>query len=218
MASRGLAKCVISSTRAIVSDFVRGNAELAEALRDAAGVYGYVTVNPNYPEESICEIDKYIASPKFVGLKMHPGYSRSQIDGEATLRIARRIEENPVPFLIHTMGPGECAKIGRLAELVPNIPIIMGHGGAAAWRESLGVVRNTQNTYVEYCCSTEEYGKIRQVLDAIGPDRVMFGSDLGLFDPAYNLGTYEEADLTPQEEAAVMRENALRVFRFEQRS
>lgn len=214
MKRRGLQKCVVSSTRAIVSDFITGNAELAEALRECPDVYGYVTVNPNCPEESICEIDKYLADPKFVGLKMHPAYSRSPIDGEGALRIARRIEGKGVPFLIHTMGPGECARIGRLAEQIPDVPIIMGHGGAAAWRESLGVVRNTGNTYVEFCCSTEEYGKIRQVLDAVGPERVMFGSDLGLFDPAYNLGTYEEAGLTPEEEAAVMRDNAQRLFRF----
>lgn len=215
MKRRGIEKCVLSSTNAIVNDFVDGNAELDAAMDSVDGIYGYVTLNPNYLEESIAQMRKYLGKPRFVGLKVHPGYARAAIDGEAMRELTRvAVALGPVPFLIHTMGAGEPAKIGRLAKEFPEAPIIMAHGGGAAWQEALEVVKQTKNTYVEFCSSRCELGKVRRAIGEVGADRILFGTDLGLFDPAYNLGTYESADLTIAEQAAIMRDNALKLFSF----
>lgn len=214
MKARGIEKCVLSGTNAIVNDFVAGNAELAEAIENVEGLYGYVTVNPNDLEQSTAEMRKYLQNPKFVGLKMHPSYARAAIDGESSRALAQVAACRSVPFLIHTMGPGEPSKIRRLAQEFPEMPIIMAHGGGPAWQEAVGVVKDTTNTYIEFCSSTCQYGKVRQAIDQIGTDRILFGTDLGLFDPAYNLGTYESADLTAGEQAAIMQDNARRLFRF----
>lgn len=215
MAGRlGVEKSIISSTNAIVNDMIAGNAELDAAIDGVDGLYGYVTVNPNYLRESIEEMRKYLDKPKFVGLKMHPGYARATIDGEAVRALTQIIACRPVPFLIHTLGAGEPGKIRKLAREFPEVPIIMAHGGGAAWREAVEVVMDTGNTYIEFCASTCPYGKVREAIDEMGTDRMLFGTDLGLFDPAYNLGTYESADLTPAEQEAIMHANARKLFRF----
>lgn len=213
---RGIDKCVVSSANAIVNDFVEGNAELDKTLDELDGVYGYVTVNPNYFEQSVEQMHKYLDKPKFVGLKFHPAYTRASIDGEASMALAQVAACRNVPYLIHTMGPGEPGKIRKLAQTYPELPIIMGHGGGAAWREALPVVKETTNTYVEFCFSGAMSGMVREAINQIGAGRILFGTDLGLFDPAFNLGTYESADLTCEEEAAIMRDNARRLFRFDE--
>jgi len=55
---------------------------------------------------------------------------------------------------------------------------------------------------------------VRRAIDEIGTDRILCGADLGLFHPAYNLGTYEAADLTAAEQQAIMQDNPRRLFAF----
>lgn len=210
----GISKTILSHTKAIVNDFVEGNAELAEAIAGSDDLYGYVTVNPNYVEQSLREIDKYLHLPNFVGVKFHPGYATTSIDSDATARIAVHFAARKTPFLIHTWGAAEVAKIGRLAERFPELPIIMGHGGATGWREAIQVIKNTPNTYTEFCNSSVEPAKARTTIDAVGPSRVLFGTDAGLFDPAFCVGLYEEANLTPDEEHAILHDNAAKLFGF----
>jgi predicted TIM-barrel fold metal-dependent hydrolase len=64
------------------------------------------------------------------------------------------------------------------------------------WREAIDVMKNMPNIYTEFCNSWVEPEKARATVDAVGANRVMFGTDAGLFDPAFCAGVYEEADLT----------------------
>jgi uncharacterized protein len=210
----GISKTLLSHTKAIVNDFVEGNAEMAEAVAGSDDLYGYVTINPNYVEQSIREIDKYLHLPNFVGVKFHPGYATTSIDSSATVQIAAHFADRRTPFLIHTWGPGEVAKIGRLAEQFPELPIIMGHGGASGWRAAIEMIKKTPNTYTEFCNSSVEPAKARTTIDAVGAGRVLFGTDAGLFDPAFCVGLYEEADLTPDEQRAILHDSAAKLFGF----
>ncbi len=215
MRASGIELAMISSTKAIVSDFVEGNAEMARDLEKTDMLLGYVTVNPNYLDESVKELEKYLAMPKFVGVKLHPAYAGVSIDSDATRRLAAEVARYQVPWLIHTMGPGEPAKIKKLANEFPEMPIIMGHGGAAAWPEAIEVITSVANVYTEVCTSQAHRTKVRATIDTAGTDRLLFGTDLGLFDPAYGLGVYEEAGLNTEEESAIMRENAKRLFKLD---
>lgn len=208
----GIERAIISSTEAIVNDFIEGNAVLARELEKSNMLLGYITVNPHRLEQSVQEMDKYLKSPRFVGVKLHPGYAGISIDSEAVRRLAAEVAKRNVPFLIHTWGYGEPSKILKLAEEYREMPIIMGHGGAVAWREAIEVLDKTRNVYTELCTSQCHRNKVRETIRAVGYDRILFGTDLGLFDPAHVLGTYEEAELNAEEEAAVMRNNAARLF------
>lgn len=213
MQRRGIEKCVLSGTKAIVNDFVEGNLELAEAINGSDDIFGYITINPNFPKKSIEEIKRYSDLPNFAGIKLHPSYAACPMDSDIVKQIVNSAPQ-PVPFLVHTWGPGEVARAANLAKSLPDFPVIMGHGGAQAWREAINAMEAVPNLYTEFCCSASHRGKVRETLNAVGAERVLFGTDLGLFDPAYNLGTYEEANLTPDEEFAIVQGNARKLFGF----
>jgi predicted TIM-barrel fold metal-dependent hydrolase len=210
----GISRTLLSHTKAIVNDFVEGNAELASAIKGSDDLFGYVTINPNYPEQSLRELEKYLGRPNFVGVKYHPGYARMSIDSPETKKLVAQFASKKLPFLVHTWGPGEVAKIGRLADEFPELPIIMGHGGADGWRDAIAVLKNTRRTYTEFCNSMSDPAKLRTTIDQVGADRVLFGTDAGLFDPAYCTGMYEEADLTDEEQKAILHDNAVKLFGF----
>lgn len=210
----GITKTILSHTKAIVNDFVEGNAELAKEIQGTDDLYGYVTINPSYPDRSMEEIERYLGLPNFVGVKFHTGYARVSIDAPSMFDLVARFADRAPTTLLHTWSRGEPTKVGRLAERFPQMSFIMGHGGADAWQEANDVIKNTPNTYTEFCNSSTEPGKVRATVDTVGMERVLFGTDAGLFDPAFCVGLYEEAGLTPQEQQAILRDNAMRLFRF----
>jgi len=69
------------------------------------------------------------------------------------------------------------------------------------------VFGESSNVHTELCISQYHRRKVRDTIYAVGHDRILFGTDLGLFDPAHFGGTYEEAELN-LEEKAIMRGNA----------
>lgn len=210
----GITKTVLSHTKAIVNDFVEGNAELAREIEGSNDLYGYVTINPSYPEASMTEIDRYLHLPNFVGVKFHTGYARVSIDDPRMLDLIGRFYDRRPVMLLHTWGRGEPSKVGKLAQRFPQMNFIIGHAGADAWPEANDVIKNTQNTYTEFCNSNAEVGKIRATVDYIGKERVLFGTDAGLFDPAFCVGLYEEAGLSADEQRAILHDNAVRLFGF----
>lgn len=212
MRKTGIEKCILSSAEALVSDFVHGNKEMAKAIEGHPELLGYVTVNPNYLEQSCAEMDTYLSMPNFVGVKVHPGYCGQSINSQLTKALAKEVEKRGVPLLIHTMGFGEPAKVLDLAQHVSNLPILMGHGGSNAWRESLEVLGRTSNVYTEFCASFCDRGKVEETIKAVGADRVLFGSDMDLIAPEYILGMYEEAGMSAEEQDKVMYENVAQLF------
>lgn len=212
MRKRGIAKCILSSSHAIVYDFVAGNEQMAREIEGHPELLGYITVNPNYYEASCRELEKYVGKPNFVGAKIHPGYCRVPINAPKTKALVRKIQEHRLPLLIHTYGTGSPAQAADLARDCPNCPIIMGHGGADAWREAAELARDVNNLYMEFCCSLLETDKVRRSIQIASADKIMFGSDLDLLHPGFIAGIYEEAGLTPEEKEKILYRNASAVF------
>jgi predicted TIM-barrel fold metal-dependent hydrolase len=52
------------------------------------------------------------------------------------------------------------------------------------------------------------------VVDVAGRERVLFGTDAPLLDPAWVLGTYHDVGLDPVNDAGVFRDTAERLFQI----
>ena len=52
----GIDRCILSSSRALRYDLEGGNRELSGSLRSGGRLFGYITANLHYPEESIAGI------------------------------------------------------------------------------------------------------------------------------------------------------------------
>lgn len=215
MRRRGISKTIMSSSYAIEYNFVEGNAQMAKAIENHPELLGYVTVNPNYFEASCRELEEYYKKPNFVGAKIHPAYCRLAINAPQMRAMIRKIAEYGRPVLIHTYGAGTAYQIRTLAEDCPDLPIIMGHGGADAWREAAEVAGQMKNVYMEFCCSVLETDKVRRSAEIAGADKLLFGTDLDLIHPGFIAGSYEEAGLSREDLEKVLYRTASKLFRIE---
>ncbi len=211
---RGIMKAIVSSSLAIVYDFREGNRALAEAIQPHPELFGYVTVNLNYVEEGLHELETYAQNGQFVGVKIHQLYSRQRIDSPDGRRVVRALNEYRRPLLLHTYSsalesPWNAVPV---AKTNPDIPIILAHMGGDSCQEGILAAKESPNLFVDVCASWADADKVAAAVKELGPERILFGSDFTLFDPAQTLGMIEEADLSEQARSLILHENAERLF------
>lgn len=218
LAQAEIEKGILSSSLAILYDFVAGNAQVANLISKHNNLYGYIVLNPNYLKEANEELEKYKDNTKFVGVKVHHTYSVQPIDSAFSLELFRLIEKTNLPVLVHTYGYENTApkRLLKVLDSCPNLTIIMAHMGGDNWREAIEIAKLSQNIYLEPSCRYNEYNKIKEAVDRIGADRIIFGSDAPLLHPYFTIGMIEEARLTEEEKEKIYFKNAEKLFNLSQ--
>jgi predicted TIM-barrel fold metal-dependent hydrolase len=89
------------------------------------------------------------------------------------------------------------------------MPLILGHGHG---HEGFDVAREFGNIYLDLCSSHPEQNIYRRGIEEVGADRIVFGTDLECFSPAFVLGSVWEAEFSEEEARKVFRENACRIL------
>ena len=215
-------KSILMSGYGIQYDFVAGNADLAERIRPYDNLYGYVYINMNYPEMSLAEVDKYLGTDKFVGVKYQGEYSRTSISAPANRFIFDHIEqEYQKPILMHTWGLPEHgnaiayslpSQALELARQHPKLNIIMGHMGGTEWPSAIEVAKEATNLYLDTCASYADNDKIASAVRALGADRVLFGSSMTENNPFMQKAAVLDADITTTDREQVLYANARHIF------
>jgi len=208
----GIDAAIVSSGEAIVDDMVGGNARLARAIADHPNLYGYVVVNPRQPTLSARELERYANVPRFVGAKVHTSYSATPMGEPRMADLFAVLARWGRPVLIHTWGVGEVRALRELARRHPDLSIVVAHAGGDAWREAIEAARAAPNLYLDFCISSPERGRIERAVAALGPERVLFGTDSTLLDPRYMRSCFEEAEIAPEHRPLIMGGNAIRLF------
>lgn len=200
---------IASSAPGIFYDMQAGNQELKTIIDAHPQFRGYVVTNPNLLEESCAEMDTYYRFDNFVGAKIHCEYSHQPTAGPKMRALFAEIARRGRPVKIHNDGPGWAEAIRDLAQAHPQLAIIIAHGGPPGTGR---IVADAPNVYLEFCSSAPIRGVIQDALEAIGPERLLFGTDQDLLHPGFVLGTYYDAGLTPEQEQMIMYTNARRLF------
>lgn len=208
-----IAGTVVSHSLAITYDFVEGNARLAEAIQDAKGVWGYITLNPHYLAGSLAELDRYKEHPQFVGVKLHPEQQAYRLTDGNVLVLLEEVSELDLPVLVHTF-PGQTHDLCQVALQFPQIKFIMGHMGGDDWAHGIAAAAARENIWLEPCSSFPAVGKVNRAVEALGSERVLFGSDSNLLHPAFVWGMLEDAGLSPEEMENIAYRNAQGLFRL----
>ena len=202
---------IVSHSSAITYDFVEGNAELAQALQSEDSIWGYIVLNPHYPEQSFDELAKYRDNPKFVGVKLHPEQQAYRLVYRNVLALLDKVAELKLPVLVHTF-PGQTQDLCGIARQFPTIKFIMGHMGGDNWMAGLEAAADIENLYLEPCCSFPDAGKLEAATRVVGAERIVFGTDSTLLNPAFVLGMLQDAELEDEELNKIASANARAIF------
>jgi uncharacterized protein (TIGR03086 family) len=166
-----------------------------------------------------------------VGLKLHPTYDDYPADAPGLDPVLAVAAEVGVPVTVHTApGPSDPDLVRRLAERFPQVPFVLYHtflGHPEGRRRAARHAQRLPNLHLETSwCRSEE---VRLLIDEVGADRVLFGSDAATDGPVhfvrsppniemvetYNQGLLALARrLPPETLRALLEDNTRQLFRL----
>jgi hypothetical protein len=215
----GVRMAVVSSTRAISTDSAGGNAEVAAMARAWPDRFaGYAVFSPHQPG-SLEDVERTLDLPSFVGIKIHPDVQAYSVSGPLYNPVWALARRRGVPILTHTFVDSAFSdplQFGPIAAEWPDVVILLGHSGVTGegHRRAIAMAQAHPNLYLELCGSFTTGLWIRRMVEAVGAERVLYGSDFPFIELRYGLGRVAFAGLTPAEEELVLGRNARRLLRL----
>jgi predicted TIM-barrel fold metal-dependent hydrolase len=207
----GVRTVIASSLVAIASDLEAGNEAMAAAC-SAPDQLGYVVADPNDLEATRFALRRH-SGQDVVGVKVHCQYSGQPTASRAIWDLFELLAQDGRPVKIHNDGPGWDKALLEVARARARLPIIVAHGGLGAPSlEAARLVAMTDNVHLELSSSFAERAIVSELVRVAGTERLMFGSDAPLLNPAFVIGTYLEAGIPENRWDAVWRDNARSLF------
>ena len=174
----------------------------------------FVRINPGFGEKAQAVVRDAVENRGFRGIKLHPvGYSLSAF-GEDTRKILRIAAHYDIPVLFHCSEDVKSAPwiIGFAAQQEPDTKIILGHMGGFFLRDdAIKVCLQNKNVYLE-TCETPFVDGIRHAVEALGPERILFGTDIPSDNPLVEIEKIRAAKLGAEAEEFIFWKNAARIL------
>lgn len=189
--------------------FPKKNKEANMIVFSAKGPFiPFIWINPYFFEKKEFEI--LIEEFDVKGIKLHSvfdGYYPSPEFLEDVVELSIKLD---MPILFHSLwgDMGDVKNIENVASAFPRAKIVIAH-----LKESkcIDVARKHDNVYIDtsYCPHPR---RIEQTVDAIGPDRILFGSDFPFNDPVIQKMMIERSKIKREEKQAILGENAIKLL------
>lgn len=199
--------------RFIAVENVAGNDYLLRTIeRWPNRFWGFAAVNPWYERRAVAEVRRAIGAG-LVGIKLDPTLQGFLICDELVHPVVESAIELDVPLYFSTGTPinGLPLQLAELAQRYPQANFIMGHmGNTDFWLDVVPAMRQAPNIWAETSYVLPR--AINQVAAAIGPARLLFGSDAPMAYLPLEVEKTRYWDLSEAERAAVCGGNLLRLL------
>lgn len=202
---------LVSGAEAVTYDPTSGNVALAEAIADQPRLRGMFVIDPRDLQAARKQLDELLPGGLFVGAKIHTDYSATPAGSPRMADAFDLCAERGLPVLVHSWGT-QLLDLADTVAAVPEVKVIAGHMGGPAWHLAPEAASRTDRLWLEPGYSQPAADRIRWVLDRVGPERFLFGTDSTLIDPALSVGAFRAADLDSHEEELIMNRNAQDLF------
>lgn len=202
-------------------DLSAGNdAMLGIAVGNPDRVRMMVTVNPNFTDHALGEIERCVAAGA-VGIKL----AASRRANDPLLDpICAAAEERGLPILHHiwqhrirdwpNQEISDGRDLARLAARHPGVSFILAHiGGGGDYRHTFTAVQHVENIYPDLSGSGTDRGMLEGAVRYIGPARLLWGTDLTMETGLAKLRALQTIDaLTDTDLELITYRNAVRIF------
>ena len=192
------------------------NRFIAAETRRFDCVSGFGTLHPEGDVEA--DTDEII-SLGMSGVKLHPEIQGFRVDEPCFLEMLRICERKDLKILMHTGDTRyDCSNPNRLRpvlEELSSLTVIGAHfGGWSNWLNAVKELKELKNFYVDvssslYYISPEEAAGL---IHEYGAERVMYGTDYPMWDPAVEIERFMKIPLTNGERKMILHDNAERII------
>lgn len=191
------------------------NLEVYKFMTDRPDIIkGYCYVNPDNAN-SLDVLKNGVEQYGMSGMKL---WVATLCDHPSVFPLVEKCIDYGIPILIHAFHKAIDqlkheslgTNVARLAERYPEARLIMAHLGGNCYN-GIKPIRDYRNVCVDISGSLFRRDELDYTVKQIGPERILFGTDMG-GSFLVNLGQVEEAELTHDQKNMILYGNALRIF------
>lgn len=218
-----IAWTIVSPLEALLPRFagdpIAGNEHAACDVAGTPGLLQYVVIDPLHPETFV-QAERMLSLPTCVGIKIHPeehGYPIVE-HGREIFEFAARHHAVVLTHSSERLSQAEDC-IPFLNDF-PEARLILAHIGCG-WdgdpTHQVRAILKSRHGNVHADTSSARSitpGLIEWAVREIGAERVLFGTDTPLYHTSMQRIRIDHADLTDREKSLILRDNALRLFKF----
>ncbi len=191
--------------------------------RNPSRFIGVGFVTPHYPNEAMTELDRAFNKLGMKFLKIYPEYLGKPADDPSYDPIFEWVNEHGLPIMCHTSYQvgGDTLTMPRrfikLAERFPKVKWVLAHSGnlREGQEQAIEAGRAAPNVYLETCTSLGEHSTIEFLVNGVGEDRVLFGTDMPLMDARYQIGRILTADIPDSAKRKVLGLNTIKLLKLD---
>lgn len=182
---------------------------------------GFCYLNPTLGELPVMrEAERCVTKFGFKGIKLEIANNAADPCMRHVMKAARTFN---IPVLQHSwssvnFGPGQenhsdPDDTAGLARRHPDVNIIMAHLVGVGFRGVLAA-KGLPNLYVDISGAFPEDGLVEYAVEHLGPDRVLFGTDLPIRECSVKLGSVLGTDLSAATKHKILFENTARLLQL----
>jgi len=174
-----------------------------------ARILGYACWNPNYPEDLDAVIPKFHEKHGFIGIKPYVPRHAVELDDERYARWFAYGNAYRLVLLVHAETPDVAPKVDALAQRYPDLTMLLAHSGAD-WSVAYAngaVAKARPNVFAEITYTSLTYGTLEYLVETAGADKVVYGSDMPMRDPAPQLAWVAHARIPEGDKRKVLGAN-----------
>lgn len=202
------------------SDARRGNDIVARFVDQRPDRFIPVAfVTPHYPEEALLELERCFDQIGAKFLKIYPSYAQRSIDHEVWVPIFDWCNSRGLAIMSHAdfSDGNQPQGYRRLSDRFPDVKWVAAHaaGGTDRHWGAVEATRSCPNVYLESATDDSYYRRFERVVEVAGPDRVLFGSDMPLFDARQEVGKIATAEISTEDKQKILGLNAINILHLD---
>ncbi|MBM3402711.1 MAG: hypothetical protein FJY21_10465 [Bacteroidetes bacterium] len=199
----------------VSNDSVQGNKLVKEAL-DASpkGFWGLATMSPTHytQKELAVMIPQVYADKRIIGMKPYHFYGMEYHNPAYDIWWEYG-NKHSLYGLIHPSRT-DLLEVDQLAGKYKNVRWVIAHAAGSYKMADMAIemMKKHQNVFAEITLTPVPLGVIEYMVEAVGDDRILYGSDLPMRDPRQQLGWLVFSRLPLASKKKILGENAYRVI------
>jgi predicted TIM-barrel fold metal-dependent hydrolase len=219
LAKTGVHRGIINSVRCQLAktpkEFIEGNREVARRVEKSKGRFvGACVVNPLFIDEALREMED---CRKQLGMVWVGELCNYTVPYEYTIREFEQLVDQAVKLNMVLDVHTELGEMDYIIQKFPQATIVFPHFGDGNEFNNIfkriDAVAKHPNTYLDTSGSGHDrVGMLEYAVKTIGPDRVLFGSDFSINDPATVIARIEHAFITDEQREKILFGNLERLL------
>lgn len=214
----GIEKCVVLPVAIRPGRVCEINNFIVSELQNHPAFIGFGTVHAAMA--NIADEGQRIMALGLKGVKMHPDSQQFPIDDIRLFPLYETIQ-GKIPVLLH-MGDmrynySHPIKLRRILDLFPRLQAIAAHfGGYSMYEDACDILKDTSCVMdISSSMMFMPEGTAEQYINIYGAERMAFGSDYPLWDPAGEVEAFLKLKLTADQFEQIAHRTAERILRID---